>query len=83
MLSPKQLLIQPDNLSQPEQLLIQEMFHNPTLVKYLKIIGREAVLELASLSALAEQPHELALKHSYVAGKLAVLELLLSITTEE
>ncbi len=69
----------PSELSEPESLLLVEIFSNPVVRKYLQILGANAGKELLSLPILDETPESLAKKHILVSGKLDVITTLLSI----
>lgn len=66
-------------LTKTEEELVMEAFSNPTVKKYLKIMGRNDIKDLAVLSIAERDSEELARKHSLIQGKLAVLSTLLSI----
>lgn len=79
-MSPEEVLIQPDKLSEPEELHLVGIFSDPVVVKYLKLLGRDAVLDLVRLSSLVEEPQALASKHVFVEGTLSVIAAMLSIS---
>jgi hypothetical protein len=68
-----------EELSKTEETIIQEAFSNPTIKKYLKIMGRNDLKELATLSVTERDNGEVGKKHALVQGKLSVIATLLSI----
>lgn len=70
-------------LSEPEEKELCNIFSNPLVQKYLRILGTEDSKDLLSLSLLDMLDREIANRHHFVSGKLAVISTLLSITTKE
>lgn len=66
-------------LNESEQDLLVEIFSNPTVRKYLTILGTECSKDLLSLAVLNETPESLSRKHILTTGKLEVLTTLLTI----
>ena len=69
-----------DSLDLAEEDILFEIFSNPIVKKYLRILGSNASKELLSLPILDETPESLVRKHTLVSGKLAVITTLLSIS---
>jgi ethanolamine utilization protein EutP (predicted NTPase) len=74
-----QELFQIDTLTKTEEDQIIEIFTNPLVKKYLKIMGRNDLKELATISVTEREDSEVGKKHALVQGKLAVIATLLSI----
>ena len=68
-----------ETLSPTEEAQIIEIFSSGTVKKYLKIMAKNDIKDLAVLSVTERNSEELARKHALVQGKLAVLTTLLSI----
>lgn len=66
-------------LSKTEEAQIIEVFSSGIVKKYLKIMAKNDIKDLAVLSVTERNSEELARKHALVQGKLAVLTTLLSI----
>lgn len=66
-------------LTEMEADIIQKTFANPTVRKYLSILGATASKELLSLPTLEETPESLMRKHTIVTGRLEVLLTLINI----
>jgi len=69
-----------ETLTKTEQDILVNMFLDPTMKKYLRILSCNAVEDLASLSVISENDSELAKKHALVQGKLSVLSTLSNIS---
>ena len=72
-------LLPSDILSVTEETILSEIFANPTVSKYLKLLAKEAAKELLELSAIRKPAEEIAYAHENVRGQLAVLSTLLSL----
>ena len=70
------------NLTKTETDIIIDVFSHPTIVKYLKIIAKNDLLELATLSITERDDSEVAKKHALVQGKLSTIAGLLSISNQ-
>ncbi len=70
------------NLTKTETDIIVDVFSHPTIVKYLKIIAKNDLLELATLSITERNDSEVAKKHALVQGKLSTIAGLLSISNQ-
>ena len=70
----------PDSILPQEEDIIVEVFSNPAVRKYLKLLGSNLSKELIGLPILDETPESLVRKHTLTAGKLAVITTLLSIS---
>lgn len=68
-----------DALSKEEETQIIEIFSSGIVKKYLKIMGRNDLKELAMLSVTEREDSIVGKKHALVQGKLAVISTLLSI----
>lgn len=66
-------------LSKTEQDIIVDVFNNPTVIKYLKIMGRNDLEELLLLSVTERDDKEVSKKHALIQGKLSVISTLLSL----
>lgn len=73
------LLYSDVNLTDADTYWIIETFGHPTMKKYLQVVGRNDLAELATLSTTVDAV-ELSRKHSLVQGKLSTIVALLSIT---
>lgn len=69
-----------DPILPQEEDIIVEVFSNPAVRKYLKLLGSNLSKELIGLPILDETPESLVRKHTLTAGKLAVITTLLSIS---
>ena len=67
-------------LSKTELDLLGEIFSNPLVIKYLKIVGKNDLSELATLSISGMDDSEVAKKHAHINGRLSTLVTLLSIS---
>lgn len=70
------------DLTKTEVDIIVDIFSNPTIVKYLKIIAKNDLLELATLSITERADSEVAKKHALVQGKLSTIAGLLGISNQ-
>jgi len=70
------------DLTKTEVDIIVDVFSHPTIVKYLKIIAKNDLLELATLSITERDDSEVAKKHALVQGKLSTIAGLLSISNQ-
>lgn len=70
------------NLTKTETDIIIDVFSHPTIVKYLKIIAKNDLLELATLSITERDDSEVAKKHALVQGKLSTIAGLLGISNQ-
>lgn len=70
------------DLTKTETDIIIDVFSHPTIVKYLKIIAKNDLLELATLSITERDDSEVAKKHALVQGKLSTIAGLLSISNQ-
>lgn len=70
------------NLTKTETDIIIDVFSHPTIVKYLKIIAKNDLLELATLSITERDDSEVAKKHALVQGKLSTIVGLLGISNQ-
>ena len=68
-----------ETLSPTEETQIIEIFSSGLVKKYLQIMAKNDIKDLAVLSVTERNSEELARKHALVQGKLAVLTTLLSI----
>lgn len=75
-------IFQPVNMSKTEVDIIIDIFSNPTIVKYLKMLAQGDILELATLSITEREDSEVAKKHALVQGKLSTIAALLSISNQ-
>ena len=71
-----------DTITKTEIDIIIDVFSHPTIVKYLKIIAKNDLLELATLSITERDDSEVAKKHALVQGKLSTIAGLLSISNQ-
>lgn len=71
-----------DAITKTETDIIVNAFSHPTIVKYLKIIAKNDLLELATLSITERDDSEVAKKHALVQGKLSTIAGLLSISNQ-
>ena len=71
-----------DTITKTETDIIVDVFSHPTIVKYLKIIAKNDLLELATLSITERDDSEVAKKHALVQGKLSTIAGLLSISNQ-
>lgn len=72
-----------DVLTEGEFNHIRTVFSDPVVKKYLKIIGRNDLAELASLGASTLEDSEVAKKHALIQGKLSTITTLLNIKPKE
>lgn len=75
-------IFQVSEITKTEVDIIINAFSNPTVVKYLKILAQNDLLELATLSITERDNSEVAKKHALVQGKLSTIAALLSITNK-
>jgi hypothetical protein len=71
-------LFQEAPLTKDEEAVVIEIFSSPVVKKYLRMLGRNDLAELAALSVSNMQDSEVAKKHSLVQGKLSTIVTLLS-----
>jgi len=69
------------DLSEAETDVLISLFSNPLIVKYLKIVAKNSLIELATLSSTERVDSEVAKKHALVQGKISTLVTLLSLST--
>lgn len=69
-----------NTLTSEEQDWIIEIFSHPTMTKYLTMMGRNDLAELATLATSSIEDGELGKKHSLVQGKLSTLVTLLQLS---
>lgn len=74
------LIIPEEKLLPHEIILIMEKMADPLIQKYLRILGKEDSKDLLSLNILDMPDKDIANRHHFISGKLAVLTTLLSIT---
>lgn len=67
-------------ITETEQNIIIEIFDNPLVKKYLRVLAQNDLAELATLSITEKVDSEVAKKHALVQGKLSTLVTLISIT---
>ena len=67
-------------LSETEQHIIANVFSDPCIKKYLRIMMQNDIIELATISLSEKDDSTIARKHAMVQGKLSVLQTLLNIT---
>ena len=67
-------------LSEAEEQQLLLAFSAPIVVKYLKPLATEDSKELLGLGVLDIPAESLARRHSFVSGKLSVVQTLLSIS---
>lgn len=72
-------LFNPEEITKTEEDIIIELFSQPVVKKYLRIMGRNDSMELISLSVTERDDKEISKKHALIQGKLAVITTLLSI----
>ena len=75
-----EVFFQEATLSPVEQDVIMDCFSSSIVQKYLKILGRNDLTELALLSTQNLSDSEVSKKHALVQGKLSTLVTLLSIS---
>lgn len=73
------LIIQTEVLLPHELILLEEKLSDPLIQKYFRILGTEDSKDLLSLDILDMSDKDIANRHHFVSGKLAVIETLLSI----
>lgn len=66
-------------LSKVEEDIIRETFSNPTVIKYLQLLGANDAKELLSLSSIGMGNEALAKAHATIHGRLQVIYTLLEI----
>lgn len=69
-------------LTETEQDILIEIFQNPVMKKYLRIMALNDLVELGELSATNRSTEELAIAHATIRGKLSVLQTQFSIIKE-
>jgi hypothetical protein len=75
-------IFQQTTISKTEIDIIIEVFSQPVVVKYLKTIAQNDLLELATLSITERADNEVAKKHALIQGKLSTIATLLSISNQ-
>lgn len=75
-------ILNQEELSKVEQDIIIDVFSNPVVKKYLRVIAQHDITELATLSISNLSDSEVGKKHSLVQGKLSTIVTLLSIKKE-
>ena len=70
-------------LSEAEETELLRIFSNPVVTKYLRSLGQEDSKDLLSLGILDMPAEGIARRHSYISGKLSVVQTLLSISEKE
>lgn len=73
-------IIPPESLLPHEEILLLEKINDPLIRKYLRILGVSDSKELLTLGTLDMSDRDIANRHHFLSGKLAVLATLLSIT---
>lgn len=73
------ILYKDENFTEADQEWILQVFSHPTMKKYLKIVARNDLAELATLSTSSLSNEDIGRKHSLVQGKLSTLVTLLNI----
>ena len=73
----------PSILSAPEELVIGEVFCNPTVIKYLNTLLWNAIRDLASIPITDIPDEEYKIRHAYVKGNIGVLTTMLSISSSK
>lgn len=74
-------IYQIEDVTEPEQLVLKEVFSNPVVAKYLRILAQNDTADFVRADLLKDSPELYARKHSQLQGKLAVIATLLSIST--
>lgn len=77
------LIIPTSAITEAEEKELLITFSQPLVQKYLRILGMEDSKELLSLNILDMSDEDIANRHHFVSGKLAVISTLLSIATKE
>ena len=67
------------SISKTEEVLISEIFCNPLVKKYLRLLAISDTKELLTLSAISTDDSKLIKAHATVQGRLQILGTLLSI----
>ena len=80
MTSPIDNIFLPESLLPHEIILLTERINDPLIRKYLRILGTEDSKELLTLGTLDMSDRDIANRHHFLSGKLAVVATLLSIT---
>lgn len=73
-------IIPVNTFTEGEETILRVAFSDPTVVKYLKTMGQNDSKELLTLGVLDMPAESLARRHSLIAGKLSVIQTLLSIS---
>lgn len=68
-----------DQMLPVEDDILITVYRNPVVAKHLRLMALSATEELLSLNPLSKSENELAKAMAVVAGKLSVIEFLLSI----
>ena len=74
-------IIPSKRLTRGEEAELQIIFASPLLQKYLTILGIEDSKDLLSLNILDMPDKDIANRHHFISGKLAVISTLLAIST--
>ncbi len=74
-------IIPPMHLTRGEEAELKILFSSPLLKKYLTILGQEDSKDLLSLNILDMPDKEIANRHHFISGKLAVISTLLAVST--
>lgn len=77
------VLYKEEAFSEAEQEWILQAFSHPTMKKYLSIVGRNDLAELATISTQNLSDSDIGRKHSLVQGKLSTIVTLLNIQKQE
>lgn len=75
------LLFPTNTLTSGEEIELKIIFSNPVVKKYLNILGVEDSKDLLSLNILDMSDKDIANRHHFISGKLAVISTLLAIST--
>lgn len=78
-MSSAKTIIQPPSLTEADEILLSEIYKNPTLQKHLIILAMNDSLDLLSLSSRGLSNDELAKSHEYIKGKLSFAATLLGL----
>jgi hypothetical protein len=70
-------------LNEAEENELKCILCHPIFTKYLRILGTEDSKDLLSLNILDMSDKEIANRHHFLSGKLAVISTLLSVSTKE
>jgi hypothetical protein len=73
------ILYEDNSFTDEDQQWILQIFSHPTMKKYLKIVARNDLAELATISTSSLSNEDIGRKHSLVQGKLSTIVTLLNI----